>query len=277
MAYDRDGSVGFMLNVNNAVTQLSTAQMQALNNESTDGYGFPNPSPGFGQLQAIGLIFPQPHDLVDYFVCAPTGNTDATVNRIDVSADTTTGADGTWTQVTAAMVNSQTVTPQYRNAIQAISEPGIKGIRFFFKFNSSDSITVQAVHLYGDITAGDEGDILQVWSPTTDARISGSALDFGDVPRSNVSQKQFRLKNRSATKTANNVVVGLEALTDGTPSLGSQHQFSLDGSTWASTVTVTAIAPGAISPIVYVRRSTDAAAALSVWAARVTAVAGSWT
>ena len=276
MAYDRDGSVGFLLDDTNAVTQLTTANLQALNNESIDGYTFPS-SPGFGNLQAVGLILPQPHDLVGYFVCAPTGGTDATVNRIDVSADTTTGADGTWTQVTAAMVNSQTVSPGYRNAIQGIAQPGIKGMRFFIKFNSSDNITIEAIHLYGDITAGDEGDILQAWDLAVDQRIAPAALDYGDVPRSNVTVKQMRFKNRSATKTANNVAVGIEALTDTAPTVAGQYAFSTDGVTYAATVTIAAIAPGAISPIIYVKRATDPAAVLSVWAARVTAVPGSWT
>lgn len=274
MAYDRDGSVVLIITGGTPSQQSSTVAVH-LNDEDSVG-GIESGTPVF----QIAVLFPQLRDLAAYWVLASQYPISPwTASALETSPDTTTGVDGTWTSRAAPFLytDSSVATPYYRNSIRQLSVAGIKAVRFTFSQTGGYDANVFGLHLYGDISAGSEGDCLQLWDPAIDQRIAAAALDFGDVPRSNVSQKQFRLKNRSATKTANSVVVGLEALTDATPSLGSQHQFSLDGSTWASTVTVTAIAPGAISPIVYVRRSTDAAAALSVWAARITAVAGSWT
>lgn len=278
MAYDRDGSVSFRINASNVITQNAAGVVTWLNDESTV-------SPiGSADRQTMkdGVIFPQLRDIVGYFFHAQRETFitygAAGIGAVETSADTTNGLDGTWTSRSNPFtINSSALSPAYRNAITVVSWAGVKAVRFTTLGNSQEDWLIDSIHLYGDISAGSEGDSLQLWDPAVDQRIAAAALDFGDVPRSNVSQKQFRVKNRSATKTANSVVVGLEALTDATPSLGSQHQFSLDGSTWASTVTVTAIAPGAISPIIYVRRSTDPSAALSVWAARVTCVPGSWT
>jgi len=273
MAYDRDGAVGvYWRDDNNVVTSWTAAQLVTLNDESTSGI----------QLASdinyhFVFLFPQLRDLVGYFISvAPNRSVSAGV--METSADTTTGQDGTWTTVANpyALQEGGAASPEYRTSINSVSATGIKALRFNIT-GVGGAPTPQVFHLYGDITAGSEGDSLQLWNPTTDVRLSGSALDFGDVPCGNVSQKQFRIKNRSATKTANNVVVGVQALTDTTPSVPGQHQFSLDGSTWSSTVTVTSIAPGAISPVIYVRRSTSSSAALSVWAARITGVAGSWT
>lgn len=267
MAYDRDGSVIATITSGGVATQLTNAQAVALNNESDSD------SVSLGNGSYLAVIFPQLRDLVGFFIAAGSFQYGAN-GSFQTSPDTTNGVDGTWTTRSTPVAGQQTTVPKYRNSIVATAVAGIKAVRYTWSYNLS---TVASFHLYGDISAGSEDDSLQLWDPAVDQRLAASALDFGDVPRSNVSQKQFRLKNRSATKTANNVSVGVQALTDATPSLGSQHQFSLDGSTWASTVTVTSIAPGAISPIIYVRRSTNAAAALSVWAARITCVPGSWT
>lgn len=277
MAYDRDGSIVATVDSGGSIVQQAAGVLTALNNES-GGRDLLFPAAGPSR---VVVLFPQLHDLIGFYAADDQNSGFGTIAlTAEVSTDTTTGNDGTWTGYRTQFdartaVSDIPISPGYRSNIWVGAAAGVKALRL--SSVNTNQPTLSALHIYGDISAGSEGDSLQLWDPAVDQRIAAAALDFGDVPRSNVSQKQFRVKNRSATKTANSVVVGLEALTDATPSLGSQYQFSLDGSTWASTVTVTSIAPGAISPLVYVRRSTDAAAALSVWAARVTCVPGSWT
>ena len=267
MAYDRDGTIVSLIS-GGVPTQQAGAVVTSMNSET------PANTIASGGTNRACFLFPQKRDLVGVFATWNVAVGWPNHGIIEYSTDTTTGVDGTWTTATTTAPVDGVLNPDYRTNITAVNAAGIIAVRVGV---SDTGTTLRQVHLYGDISAGSEGDSLQLWDPAVDQRLAAGALDFGDIPRSNVTVKQFRVKNRSAAKTANNTVVGIEALTDTSPSVPGQHQFSTDGVTYAATITIPAIAPAAISPIIYVKRSTAAAAALTLWACRITAVPGSWT
>lgn len=136
------------------------------------------------------------------------------------------------------------------------------------------------LHLYGepDSEASDK-EYLQGWRSTSDMRLGAATLSWGDLPLGSSSDKTFRIKNHSDTKTAVNVVVSVEdPMFYPTPSPASQILFSLDGGiSWSASVTLAGIGPNTVSGNILMRRVTPTDAPLSSWSPKVRFDAESWT
>lgn len=265
MAYDRDGSVVVVHDGNNAPTVVGSNQLAGMNDEAVAGgdYAFPS------GLSYVVVLFPQLRTLQGYG--ARFG--DAGTYILQTSPDTTNGLDGTWTNQASGISNT-TFSPagaSHRNNITALTVSSIKAVRFLVSGLSGDRI-IHGIHLYGPYVVGQTPDRL-AFTDTVDNLVGGAFFDWGDVPRGSSADKAFKLKNLSSTKTAATILVSVESLTDTTPSVASEHLLSLDGATFAATVTVSALAPGA-SQNLFLRRVTPSNATLSVWDARVVAAAG---
>lgn len=276
IAYDLDGTVIALLDTNGAnPSQQTQGWAQTINNESTDNNGI---GTGTGNNRYVVFIFPEPRDIVAYFVAFTTG-TALGANLLDTSVDTTTGVDGTWVARGSYSAASTTV-PNYRTAITTPGSPftGIKAIRFKANQGSSFGLPLESIHLYGNpSTVMGTVDKLVFWHPTLDQPLGAAGLDFGNAPRSTADTKQFRVKNCSPSKTANSIGLSISVLTDTSPTVASQHTLSTDGSTFTATVNIGNLAPGAISSVVTLRRNLLSNAVLSIWALRIPAVPASWS
>lgn len=274
MPYDRDGSAFFSHpEASSVVTEGSVGDAQAMNDESNSGYTnwgiFPN--------HRVGVLFPELRDVVGFYVGRGAGILDT----FQWSANTTSGYDGDWTTSHATFASDGPenfpVSPTYRTNIVAASITGAKAVKF--RLHGAEVGVggwLYAFHLFGSIAAGQNPDRLRFWHPTLDQEVTGAYFDWGDVPRSSTATRTFRIKNNSATLTGNSIVVGREALTDTAPTVVGQHELS-NGGAYATTQNIGALAPGVISSVLTVRRTTPADAALSTWALRLKAEAGSWT
>ncbi len=237
-----------------------------------------------GGQSPLTFVFPQARTLLGYFARATVsvGNQGYFPQMLQVSTDTTDGSDGNWTTILNPWVYSTSlIVPRQRDAIQPITgADNIKGVRF--NINKAGSATdgndwtrLYALHLYGLVVGSNNG--LRFWHPTNDVEVGGAYFDFGDLPQGTVTTKQFRLKNTSAQQ-ANNTVISAESNDTGIiAALAAGMTFSQDNSAYAATQTVTAIAAGAISPVLYARRTVGAAEVSSTRAARIKAVPGSWS
>lgn len=271
MAYDIDGSTGFTITTSNVLSQISNANLATINNEADDWVSIPY---GNGACR-FGIIFPQLRDIQAYFFVAAVGG----ANTIETSADTTNGQDGTWTVVTPTLVRSSSVPLFYRTAITTLAMNGIKAIRYI-PGGGYDRIGVW--HLYGHIAAGETPDRLRLWHPTLDEPLDdntaadGAHLDWSDIAQGTTADKSFRLKNTSATLTANSISLTTGALTNSTPAIGPQITYS-NGGAFSTTLNIGNLAPGALSVVITVRRTTASNAALGLLAWRTIADAGSWS
>lgn len=268
MAYDRDGSVGARVSAGGSITALTGGNMATINDEDTDEIGW-TPS-----TDSLAILFPELRDIDGYAISwfSPDGSSPSTIYT---SVDTTNGFDGTWVS-RGTFVNASLVAPI--RTTQAVTWTGIKAVRIHASGGSfGGSQHFQCVHLYGKPAAGENPDRLRWWQPVTDAEVTGPFFDLGDVPRGNTDIVQFRIKNNSATLTANSIGISAEALTDTTPTNVGQHQFSTDGVSYSSTINIGNLAPGALSGVLYMRRDTSASAVLSLWWTRFVATAASWT
>lgn len=263
--YDVDGTVWYNVSGAPPPVLISAANVAAMNDESDTTLS--SPSDG----GTVMCIFPDFRDITHMCViCHASGIS------TQISADTTNGTDGTW--VAGPSFPSRTnvsVNPTYRTAIDTVNLTNVKAIKFTFGFGGAYTSRIRAIHMYGKWSS--LNDFLFGWHPTLNQALIGADLDFGDAMQGTTATKTFRIKNNSSTQTANNVLISDEALTNATPDIPTQYDYSLDGTNFSQTVTIPSIAPNGISPIITLRRNTAANAALGLHALRIKAVPGSWT
>ena len=276
MAYDRDGTYCGRTDTafGSPPTEMSNAQKTTLNDESV----LTHIDQGLGGDVGYVFVFPEPRDIKGFVtqVTGTSGDTNLSWSGA-WSTNTTNGIDGTWTALTGTTRSPHGDAAQ-RSGIIALNGPAAKGFRFQVTMVSgSNNAFLQTIHLYGAPSAGQAPNRLRGWHPTLDEEIGGAYFDWGDVPRSSTIYRDFRIKNPSATLTAQNVTLTREALTDVSPSNVSQHMFSTDGgSTWFNSVNIGDLDPGEISSIITLRRDSVSNAVLSVHALRLVATASAW-
>jgi hypothetical protein len=281
LAYDLDGTTGFRIQPSGVVTALVNANLVTMNNENPDS--FTPPDNGSGQYK-IGLLFPYPLTLVGLFANWYSGVQSSSVARIDWSADTTTGVDGTWTTLynLASNRSQGPSVPEYRTiGPTAYAASGVKSIRVWggTRDFSAELPHYYDLHVYG--TYAPTTSKLEHWHPTLDQALSltPAHLDFGDIAQGGAAvAKSYRVKNLSGSQTANSVVLGTSVVSDGlAPTIASQTQHRYDGGAYGATATIPSLAPGAISSTCDARLTIGATTQVYPRALRFTAVAGSWT
>lgn len=270
LALDKDGTVGVALNA--AATALirtfSAAEMGLMLDDQTTG-----PTANFS---VAAFIFPSPRTITHAYTAWVNANPQNPFCQ--TSVDTTNGMDGTWLAGTG-ITNQGTagfdkVAARSPNALSA-NGVGIKGIRFRDQFANR---ALAAVHLWGYPSS--PGDRLEWWHPTLDQplRDTPALYDWGDRPVSSSATKQFRVKNTSATLTANSITIDpQDQVPAPSPTLESQVQVRYAGGAYGATATIASLAPGAISDLVEVKQDLLSTAAFGVWNQRVSAVAASWS
>lgn len=254
-------------------TVLTSWQNDAVSDVQAGGYSPPGLN---GTNKFVCLIFPKLMDLDGWYLQMWNEfNVQEYPGVVQTSTDTTNGLDGTWTtRTTGSGTTGTSPAEKMRNNIVSTTCPGTKALRIW-GVSGSGYHSPTVVHLYGEpnVTTGDR---LEIWHPTLDQRLTGAYFDYGNVPRGSTEDRTFRVKNLSSVYTANSVNVAFDALTDGSPSVPGQFTVSQGGS-FAAQQTLSSIAPGAISPVLTVRRITPTNAQLSLWTFRIKATAASWT
>lgn len=267
---DRDGSAGFGINT----TQTTPFDSTAMTNLMKTAGGNNVAMGGGANSYYIGYIFPELRDIAGF--CLISGwHAWGNWVRVETSSNTTSGVDGTWTD-RGAMGEAA-----HFRSITALVVTGVKGIRFRYDHVSTAGGTryLGNLHIYGSIPATSTPDRLRLWHPTLDQVLTGAYFDLGDVPRGNVVNKTFRVKNNSATLTANNVLITIDAPTDTTPTVVSQLAWAVPAapSVFDNTPNIGNIAPEAISGILTLRLTAAANASLSTWRQRIRAAATTWS
>jgi hypothetical protein len=249
-------------------TVTSGGALTSLNDQNIGGtYWNSNQTDGW-----IGMVFPQLRDITGMFLNCY----DSSTKRVQYSTDTTNGLDGTWSTLVAA--RNWSLDTNYRTNIYSVSQTGVKGLRIpDLGSGGSRNDYVGSWHVFGKLASGQTPSRLDLWHPTSNARVSSSHFDLGDKPRSTTTDISFRVKNQSSTLTSNSIVVSVETLTDLAPTAIGNYTINLNGGSFASSQTITSLAPNAISNILTLRFTNPSDAALSLWAGTVKALATSWT
>lgn len=275
--FDRDGTGGFYNTLAGGTPiAVTPAQLVSWNDWTQSFFQTTSGTNHFW----FGLVFPALMDLNGMFFSLTTDNLGPNLDGWAYSTNTTTGADGTWTTITITDGNANrsdaAVLPYCRSNISPLSITGVRGIRAGGGQYTSGNPQVRAFHVYGTPSSGQAVDRLRLWHPTLDQAVTGAHFDYSEASRTYTYDKTFRIKNNSATLTANSVAVTFEALTDASPTVVSQLTVS-QGGAFAASQTISSIAAGAISAVCTARLTLVSNAALGLWRQRILANAGSWT
>jgi len=276
MALDQDGSAAFNLNGTlSTTTQLTAGQITAFNDETAGNVQY-SASDGF---QYICVIFPELRDITNVYVAVNTGNQagGATSCSVEKSTDTTNGINGTWAQIKASYGPPVNIDTTWRTAIQPVSSSlATRAIRIKVSVSFAH-LFLDTFHIYGTISSGQNPDRLALWDPASDVQVGAAYFDWGNALRGTTADRTFRIKNLSATLSANTITCSVDALSDTIPTVVGQHTLSADAVTFAATASAGTLAPGTISGVMTLRRTTSSTAVLSLWAIRVHAAAASWS
>lgn len=250
----------------------SGGTVAALNNEANTVKLFDQDR---NEVHRTYFLFPEPRDITHYLYQTISVGDVVDVFQVWTSVDTTNGLDGTWVNTGATGITTGGTSTTHRTGIVPITSAGtgIKGLQFYLDTDFYNAADMGNIHLFGRVSSAN--DRLDFWDPVLDQRIAPAALDWGNSPRSSSATKTFRVKNQSATLTANSVVISAE---DSLPSgaMAAGIDFSTGGG-YASTQNIGALAPGAISSVITMRRTWAISQPLGPYVAITKAVPGSWT
>ena len=284
MPYDNDGTVVVSIaqglpQTYGPTTYPSGAQKIALNGyavltASTYGpWGAVMLNPSF----ALWWFFPETREVTAMFIgyISSNGPNDA---LLEGSVNSTNGLDGTWetpsyTGLFPAAPGSAIQIDSWRTGIKAISfTGGKKAIRIKGSVGGGggSNVTGTVIHIYGEKTAGQTpDDLIYINHDDTPGVEFAAPEDFGDRPLATTLTRQFRLKNVSATKTANTINIQCN---------DADFAISTNGTTWVTTIDITSLAAGAESATMYIRNTTPAVGnVLGPRFARIVTTVGSWT
>ena len=102
-------------------------------------------------------------------------------------------------------------------------------------------------------------DTLEFWHPQFNERLALDYFDWGRVVPGSSADRPFRLKNVSSTYTASDITVSVQEMNTGggSVSVAKQHYLSSDERFFSATVTVSGLAPQAVSDRLILRRVTS--------------------
>jgi hypothetical protein len=204
-------------------------------------------------------FFPEQRELTAYFIgmYSTEGPSDNPGNSGHVwygSNNSGNGLDGTWeTASLPGGTTARTNVYSWRDGIKPISFTGPKKVVRFRTAGHSwfgRQVGYGIAHLYGEKAAGQTpDDIIFIDHDTTPGVEYTAPEDFGDQPLGTTVVRQFRVKNASASKTANTINIQCN---------DSDFAISTDGSTWVVTINITSLAAGTESSTMYIRSTTPA-------------------
>ena len=245
MSYDTDGASLFYWSSATAIYNFTESQMRNANSENNDVAYSVNHSSG---QSMIGLVFPELRYIYGYFI-----NIGFIPTSAEYSINTTTGLDGTWFSVdqTSFTVSSK-ILSEYRidiNTLTMNSGNPVKAIRFV---GQSTNPLIKAFHIYGK--KANASDRIVFWHPTLNQEVSPSYFDFGDINRNTESIKQFRLKNASTNRSANNIILTIDTTNILTPDIADQFLLSSDNVQYTESLILDFLQYNGISNIFYIKK-----------------------
>jgi hypothetical protein len=257
--------------VSSWLTGLSKQNLNSVQRSETWGI---TGEAGYSYSRAFWFFFPELREVVDIglFFSANTVNQNYDDYRIQGSADSTNGMDGTWENAVCSPPPPNNAADYWRSTIRTVSFSGpIKVLRIAFKagaYGGGETAYITGVHVYGQKAAGEAPDDILMCDDAGDELVA--LKDWGDRPEGTTQIWYFRVKNASATKIANSVNF----------QLNDAHfliSWSADGP-WTTVLDLATLGALTLSNRIYVKNELGPPLlTLGPRAARVIVSVGSWT
>lgn len=120
-------------------------------------------------------------------------------------------------------------------------------------------------------------DYLTFWHPTRDEALSENHFSWGDVEPGSSADREFRVRNMSASYKAGGITISLTEIRDYTRATSLQHLLSRDGHLFTATVAVGMLLPYAVSQRLTLRRVVAPDADSDLGEFQLVATATEWT
>lgn len=259
MPWDDDGTICGMGNLFDGITVYPSGSQNIQANGSAFGSvgaaGTENNSSGAGSADAgVWLFFPEQREVTAYYAVAEKNagsGAVVTVKSIQGSNDTTNGLDGTWETATISGSPTRATAYSWRDQIKTISFTGPKQtIRILYDMGSATVLNPYLTHVYGAKGSGQTPDDILFLDPTASDAEFVAPIDFADQPLGTTVVKTFKVKNGSATKTANTINIQCN---------DADMAISDDNVTFTTTLNISSLGAGAKSGTLYIRCTTPAA------------------
>ena len=259
---------------------LSGVDKIELNDGDYTGLSVSTAADGGFRERAMWLFFPERREVTAaYFgwtaVNGTVGTGGFTITAIHGSTDSTNGVDGSWetASLPSGIGQSLKSLDGWRANIKPVSFTGGKSsVRFSMRNDTGGASVMQlsCLHLYGEKVAGQTpDDLIFINHDDTPGTEFTVPEDFGDRPLGTTLVRQFRVKNASATLTAN--LINLQCN-------DTDFAISENGTTWVVTIDIASLAAGAESATLYARCTTPSPGALlGPRFTEIVAVVGSWS
>lgn len=272
MPYDIDGTLVYSGSITAGATTVFTSTNRVeLNDDDFTLMTAPTHSPG-GGTSSVGYIwffFPERREVTAYYFRSGNPTAGANTGAPQGSNDTTNGLDGTWeTASVPAGVPEYVSNFSWRDGIKPVSFTGPKQtVRWSYTGGSSNTTGAPAIgHIYGEAGGGEmTHDLIFIDHDDTPGAEFTAPEDFGDQPLGTTVVRQFRIKNTSATRTAEDI--NLQC---------NDADFTIAeaaGGPWVVTINIASLGPGAESATFYSRCTTPAPGApLQPRFSRITAI-----
>lgn len=252
-------------------TSFSTENQRRLNSEGNGASSTQDQDSfiSFSRTNYIAFIFPELYDIRAYKIVANSGFVSWFGSSIEVSTDTTSGIDGTWTQVSSTIAVSASSTRDVYRPPTALSVDSIIAIRFSDIDDPPDDF-----HLYGNPTVNPapvRSERIAFYRADAGTELTGPELDMGDISRGSTYTKTFRVRNYAPVRAAVNTTISMNQLypPTGSISAASQYLFSFDNINFSATLTIPVLYSGQYSDVIYMRKVTPSNATVGLWSARV--------
>lgn len=234
------------------ISQANLLELQDLDNTGVSGMsGYENANPANSTL-AVWAFFPESREVTAHFSCETTSVPYSPAETLQGSSDSTNGTDGTWETASfpSGIAHTNYNFDNWRASIKPVSFTGPKRVVRDGVGSNVGGATLSMWHWYGEKAAGQTpDDVIFINHDDTPGVEFTAVEDFGDQPLGTTVVRQFRLKNTSATKTANTVNIQCN---DG------YFALSEDNVNWVATINITSLSAGAESSTLYVRCTTPA-------------------
>jgi hypothetical protein len=280
MPWDNDGTV-LLLYDDYPLIGANQAYPSGANCLALNGYTGPNVGHDGTTMSwpTHVLFFPEQREVTAMWYSASAGIASGiSVQDVKGSNDTVNGVDGTWETASytppAGVRHAPMISwDQWRSEIFPISFTGGKRtirLRTHAVNPGGGGNQLSFLHVYGEKVAGQTpDDVIYINHDDTPGVEYTAPEDFGDQPLGTTVVRQFRVKNASATKTANTVNIQCN---------DSDFAISTDNVNWVATINIASLAAGAQSATMYVRCTTPAAGnALGPRFARIITTVASYT
>ena len=222
------------------------------------------------------FFFPELRNITKVAVCYPTswgGMATPSEFKIQGSADSTNGVDGTWVDATFTRPTTNLFDMDaWRDNVFNVTFPyPIKVLRHGARVGAwSETCGCKAIHLYGRKATGETLDDLLFCDATTGDELL-AVKDFGDTPEASDYDYSFKVKNASVDKVANTITIQ-----SNDPSL--LLSWTQDPADFTDILNVASIAAGSMTPTIYVKLTIGLPMQnLGPKASRIRASAVSWS